>query len=46
MDDKDGRVWAEKQVGIGAISLEGGFGPDNDSQDDGGLERRLDKATA
>jgi hypothetical protein len=31
MNDKDGRVWTEKQVGIGAIRLEGGFGPDDDS---------------
>lgn len=46
MDDKDCRVRAEKQVGISAVSLEGGFGPDNDSEDNGGLERTLDKVTA
>jgi hypothetical protein len=30
MDDQDGRVWAEQQVGIGAVGFEGRFGTDDD----------------
>ena len=43
MEDKDGRVRPEKQVGIGAVGLERRFGTDNDSEDDGWLGGKSDK---
>lgn len=38
MDDKDGRIWSEQEVCIGAIGLKGRFGADEDGQNDGWLE--------
>lgn len=31
MEDKDGRIWSEKQVGVGAVGLERCLGTDDNS---------------
>ena len=37
VEDQDGRIGTHQEVHVLAVRLEGRFGPDNNSQDDGGL---------